>query len=241
MGCLIALGLSGVFNQAFAANEDSASETVVIKKKPNEGDLRYPVVAESLSKFAQMFHTPRVIDFVQQMSLVDLSPREQDAFLMPTWNVAIVSDEAELDLPVIRGGYFSLPLEQPRELRNATIMFNAQTRKRYLNTAWTIRTPNDHLRYKDFAQAFEDVRTVQKQIPWYSLVLRTEKRDQFNALKACFPTSDGTIQVDGKDVASITSANCKIYAFDPSLASSEAAISFAPHPEIVVLENTARY
>lgn len=210
----------------------------------NPGDLPYRPIARVFGRLVTLLPAARGVDPVLQMSFKALTPPEQDAFLKPTWNVAIVSGHAELDLPVLRGGYFQLPADAAAGAiaDDARLRFNSPTRKNIVHVVWKLRLRDPtRLAYADFARALQDVQAVQSAIPWYSIELRAEKRERFNALKACFSDADGAILVDGKAVAAIASANCRIYPFDAALAASGAQIEFAGAPQIVVLDNTARY
>lgn len=207
----------------------------------NAGDLPYRPIARVFGRLVTLLPAARSVDPVLQMSFKELTLPEQDAFLKPTWNVAIISEHAELDLPVLRGGYFQLPADTAI-VDDARLRFNSQTRKNIVHVVWKLRLRDtSRLAYADFAQALQQVQAVQSAIPWYSIELRAEKRERFNALKACFSDADGAILVDGKAVATIASANCRIYPFDAALAASGAQIEFAGALQIAVLENTARY
>jgi hypothetical protein len=217
--------------------------TIEIRSKTNKGDLPYRGFYRIFERLLSMLPpAPRVAEPTFQMSFTELDAAQQDAFLKPSWNVAIVGNAVDIDVPVIRGGYFVLPADEKGVAADASIMFNSQTRRNFLKVAWKLPlAANQPLSYRDFARSFEEVATVQAKIPWYSIALGAEKRARFDALKACFAQDDGEILVDGAPVTAIRSANCRIYRFDPALASTAAVISLRGAVEIVVLEDSARY
>jgi hypothetical protein len=220
-----------------------SQDTIEIRSRTNKGDLPYRGFYRAWSSLQTFLPpAPRAIDPIFQMSFSELDVQQQDGYLMPSWNVSIVGDAVDIDVPVLRGGYFLLPPDEKGLAADASIMFNSQTRKNFLAVAWRLPLTTDNsLSYRDFARSFKEVAAVQAKIPWYSLAFAAEKRARFDALKACFAQDDGDVLVAGTPVPTIRSANCRIYRFDPALASTDAAISVRGTVEIVVLEDSERY
>lgn len=219
------------------------ASTIVIKTKTNAGDFAYKPFYRTFRRILDLLPPPpRMLDPVLQMTFADITLAEQDGYLKDSWNVAIVGKGFELEVPTVRGGYYVPPAEDKVTAADATVMFNTSTRHNYVRVAWQLRLPaSQTLSYQEFARAFAEITDLQAQIPWYSIVLREEKRAKFNGMKACFAEAGGAILVDGKPVPAIASANCLVLAFDPVLAAAAPQISLQGKVEIVVLEDLGRY
>ena len=211
---------------------------VEINSKKNAGDVPYKTFY-GMQALLQSFQPPepRVIDLRLRLDFAGADAAARDAYLPDTWAVAVVGDTVDQVVPVSRGGYFVLPeLKQAAE-EKATIMFNTQTRKGRIDTAWKLRIAEGQtLSYASFAQAFEDVKFVQRQIPWYRLGLRGVRIVGYDGLRACFLPEGGRIEVDGKPAATTTDGGCQVLKYDPSATrASEARIAFIGPLDTVTL------
>ncbi len=222
---------------------------ILVTSKINKGDLPYRSFYNLLVRLRALLPpAPRIIEPVYQMSFSHVPIEEEDNFLKPSWNVAIVGTDTDIELPMIRGGYFDLPepgdkvAKDAKDAKDASIMFNSQTQKNFLRVAYTTRLrPNHALGFTDMKRALFEVSEVQKKIPWYTLGFRAEKYAKFDAIKACFAADDGELRLDGEVLDTIHSARCRIYKIDPQLIDTNREVNFSPAPEIVVLEDSARY
>lgn len=216
---------------------------IVVKSRINQGTLRYRAFYKGFGRLLAILPpAPRFIEPVYQMSFTELPPEQEDGFLKPTWNVAIVDQETDIDVPMIRGGYFVLPALEGKVSKDASILFNSQTRKNFLRIAWKLRLrTSQSLAYADITRALQEVNEVQKKIPWYSIELRAEKHAKFDAIKACFAEDKGELRLDDQPLVAIHSANCRIYRLGVEPASAASEITFSLAPEIVVLEDSSRY
>jgi len=241
VGMLAALPAAGALAQDTGTATVRELSPVTIHRTKNPGDLRY---AGFLNVW-RFLHSilppaPRVLEPRYRLSFTGLSEAERDGYRPGTWAVAIVGDSFDHPIAVERGGYFVLP-ELPQALKeNATIMFNAQTRKNYLNLAWKFRIGEDQaLSYADFAKAFSEVAAVQNRISVLQIHLRDEKLARFDGLKACFDKGEGRIDIDGQPAATTKSGSCQVLKFDPGVASSgQARIAFVGSLDTVTLHET---
>ena len=195
---------------------------VTIHRKKNPGDLPYADFLK-MGNFLQSLlpPEPRVFDLRYRLSFTDLSGPAKDDYLPDTWAAAIVGDTLDHTIAVERGGYFVLPRLEQAIREEATIMFNARTRKAYLNVAWKFRIGEGQtLSYADFAKAFDDVAAIQKRIPWYRISLHDEKVARFDGLKACFHPGEGRIDIDGTPAATVKAGSCQVLKFDPAMAAA---------------------
>lgn len=212
--------------QELEAGAPQALAPVEIRSKKNPGDLPYKQFY-NIQAFVQslMPPEPRVIDLTLRVAFTGLGEAEQDSFLPGAWSVAIVGDTTDHTVPVERGGYFILPDLPQAADEKATIMFNAQTRKGYVGAGWKLRLAEGNtLPYTAFAQAFDEVKSVQKKIPWYRYGLRDERAARFDALKACFGSGGGGIEIDGLPVPTQTRGACKMLKFDAGRAASKSSV-----------------
>lgn len=238
---VLALPAAGVLAQDRPAPALKELAPVTINKAKNPGDLRY---ANFLGVWRFLLTIlppePRVLDMRYRLSFTELAGPDRDNYLPSTWSVAIVGDTFDHPIEVERGGYFILPeLEQGLRER-ATIMFNAQTRKNYINLAWKFRIgAGQTLSYADFAKAFTEVAGFQSRISTHQIHLRDEKNARFDGLKACFHPGEGRIDIDGRPAATTKAGSCQILQFDPAMASGgQARISFVGALDTVTLHET---
>lgn len=224
------LSMSALAAPAAFAQDTQAGEVlapVEIKSKRNQGDLPYKgFLSQQSDLLSYMPPEPRAIDMRLRVSFTAMNEAERDIYLPATWAVAIVGDTVDHQVEMSRGGYFTLPYIEQAARERATIMFNTQTRKGWVDVAWLVRAKEDNtLAYADFARALEQVRYTQDKMPWYRTSFRYEKKVRFNALKACFTSGEGDILVDGHSPSLLTRGPCKILRFEPELASAGAGIA----------------
>lgn len=223
------LSISAAAAQSTAAQDPPPAETlapVEIKSKRNPGDLPYKgFLSQQTDLLSYMPPEPLAIDMRFRLSFTSMSEAERDIYLPDTWAVAIVGDTVDYPVPVTRGGYFKLPDMKQAASERATIMFNTQTRKNWLDVAWLLRLKEDNtLPYADFARALEQVRYTQDKIPWYRTSFRYEKKVRFDGLKACFTSGGGDILVDGQPADTISRGPCKLLKFEPARANAPGSV-----------------
>jgi len=228
-----------------AAGKDALTELapVTINRVRNPGDLPYAGFLQSIRHLQSYLPPePRVLDLRLRLSFTGLGEAERDAYLPDTWAVAIVGDTFDHPVAVERGGYFLLPELPQAANEGATIMFNAQTRKDYMQVAWKFRVaPGQLLAYADFAKAFDEVAFVQKNIPLYRINLRDERLARFDGLKACFHPGGGRIEIDGQPAPTTNVGACSVLRFDPAIAKAgQARIAFVGPLDTVTLHETVR-
>lgn len=243
---LAALAASAAMN-AFA--QDKISEPVrelspiEIKRKKNPGDVPY-VHFLKLQGLLQSYlpPEPRVIDPLLRLAFVGVHGPARDEYLPETWAVAIVGETVDHSVPVRRGGYFLLPDLEQAAREKATIMFNTQTRRRYISSVWKLRVREGQvLPYAEFAKAFDEVKSVQQKISRFHLDLRDERLARFDGLKACFLETGGRIEIDSQPAEAVTEGMCQILKFDPARASAgDASIAFIGPLDIVTLNETSK-
>lgn len=214
-----ALAAQGTVAQDGPATAEAA--TIEIKSKKNPGDLPYKgFLSQQADLLSYMPPEPLAIDMRLRVSFTSMDDTERDIYLPHTWSVAIVGDTVDHQVPVSRGGYFLLPRLAQAVSERATIMFNTQTRKNWLDVAWMVRLKEDNtLPYADFAKALEQVRYTQDKMPWYRASFRYEKKVRFDALKACFTSGGGDILVDGQPANTVSRGPCKLLRFVSAKAS----------------------
>jgi hypothetical protein len=223
LALLIAIPVANAAAQDLDAKPVKELAPVTIKRTKNPGDLPYAGFRETFARLQSFLPPePRVLDMKSRLSFTGLSESERDAYLPDTWAVAIVGDTIDHTIDIERGGYFVLPELEEAAKEKATIMFNAQTRKNFLNVAWKFRiAPGQTLPYADFAKAFDEVASVQKKIPLWRISLREERLARFDGLKACFHPGKGRIEVDRQPAATTSVGACEVLRFDPALARNE--------------------
>lgn len=237
-GLLAAFPVSGAPAQETAAEAVKELSPITIHRTKNPGDLQYTYFLNAW-KFllSTLPPEPRVLDARLRLSFTDLAGPAKDEYVPTSWAVAIVGDTVDQAIEVDRGGYFVLPELEQAVREKATIMFNARTRKEYINTAWKFRLgERQTLSYADFAKAFDEVAATQKKIPWYKAVLHDEKVARFDSLKACFHPGESRIEIDGRPADTIKAGSCQVLKFDPALArSGKPEIAFVGPLDIVTL------
>jgi hypothetical protein len=207
-----------------AATETLAA--VEIKSKKNPGDLPYKgFLSLQNDLFSYLPPEPLAIDVRFRVSFTAMEQAQRDVYLPETWAVSIVGDTVDHPVAVARGGYFLLPDLKEAARERATIMFNSQTRKNWIDVAWLVRLKeNNTLPYEDFAKALEQVKQTQANMPWYRPAFRYEKNVRFDGLKACFNSDGGDILVDGQPAETISRGPCKLLKFEPAKANTPGSV-----------------
>lgn len=246
-GMLATFPIFGAHAQDTGAKTAKELSPITIHRTKNPGDLQYANFVKGWNfLLSSLPPEPRVLDARYRLSFTELSGPAKDDYLPDTWAVAIVGDTLDHTIEVERGGYFVLPQLEQAVKEKATIMFNAQTRKSYLNVAWKFRIAEGQtLSYADFARAFDEVASVQKKIPLYRIGLRDERLARFDGLKACFHPGEGRIEVDGKPAETTSVGSCRVLKFDPAMARTGAgargaSIAFIGPLNIVTLHEMSR-
>lgn len=182
---------------------------------------------------------PRIIDLTLRMAFADADDLAPDAAPSAPLQATIVGDSMNHPIAISRRGFFLLPYLDWARQERATIVFNAPSLTNQLQTAWTIRlAPGQTLSYADFDRALGEMKTVQKNIPWYRFGLRQVRKSKQDGLKACFAVRDGRIEIDGQPAATTPEDGCQVLAFDPALAERGAAtIAFVGTLDSVTLHD----
>lgn len=220
------------------ADQDNVPQSVKVAKKKNPGDLPYDGFYKLQERLlAYMPSEPRTIDFSSRASFNTLEKQERDDYSPQNWGVAIVGDSVDYVVPMIRGGYFVLPDLPQARAEKAKLLFNTTTQKNFLKTAWILRHHDNTLSYADFARSFDEVKQIQEKIKWYELSFRDEKYSKFDALKACFLKTGGTILLGDAPAKTQGQGRCIVLKFDQEQTKSNPTIKFVGELEIVALDN----
>ncbi|MBQ5940267.1 MULTISPECIES: hypothetical protein [unclassified Massilia] len=240
----LAVFLTTTANAHQADNEQVRElSPVEINSKKNPGNVPYATFLKHQAFLQSLLPPePRVIDLRLRLSFTGITGPARDTYLPDSWAVAIVGETQDQTIPVDRGGYFLLPNNEQAAREQATLMFNTQTRKGYVNVAWKLRLREGQmLPYADFAKAFDEVKRVQQQIPWYRISMYDERVARFDGLKACFFTGEGRIEIGGQPAAARTEGMCQVIRFDPALAGVDRNdIAFIGQLDTVTLHDAAR-
>lgn len=234
---LLLLPLLAVYIAAQA--DELAAEKIKVDSRKNPGNLSYRWVFKAMHELQTYLPAePRMIDLRLRMLHTEMSGAERDLYMPGHWAAAVVGDTVDVDLPVERGGYFSLPdLPGARE-EDATLMFNSQTQKRAIEPAWVVRLQeHDALAYSDFAHALADIATAQSKIPWHSLAMRNQKNMQYDSLKVCFKEALGTILLNGVAIDGPRRGPCAWLSYDPALLAANPHISFSAPLQLALLDS----
>jgi hypothetical protein len=211
---------------------------IEIHRKTNAGDLPYRGFF-GLQTYVQSL-LPRgrnVVELRLRVNFASAKGPAYDEFQPKNWAVAIVGESIDQVVPVSRGGYFLLPDLPQAAAENATIMFNTPTRAERIALEWKFRTSDKQtLSYAEFAKAFDQVRAVQRKIPWDRPGLQEVRLVEYDGLTACFLPGGGRIDVGGKPAATAAEGACRVLKFDAALAGAGAAeIAFVGPLDIVTL------
>jgi hypothetical protein len=237
---------------ALAAHAQDASEepaykggpprTIKVKARTNPGDLPYWWVFDNQERLQSYLPAgPRMVDLSWRITFRELSLAEQDAWAPKGWAVALVGDGLEQDLQVARGGYFLLPV-LPKGGRAATIMFREQSLPGYIGAAWRVRVgAEQRLSLAAIQQAMDEIQGVQRSIPETHVGLKLVRTGKYDAIKACFLASGGSVLVDGTPAADVTIGNCAVLKFDSLKAAGSQAIEFKGPLDIVTVVESEDY
>lgn len=227
-----------------AAAQDAGTPPAAIKvvARKNPGDLPYRFFLRGQRQLQSYLPSePRLLDFKFRISFTELPLAAQDAYLPHSWGVSVVGDSVDETVHLSRGGYFLLPDLAQAYAEDATIMFKEQSRKKWLDVAWIVRTDAGRLRYADFGQAMNELRALQKKISFFNYSMRAEKHGKYDTLKACFLDAGGQLLVNGQPAADATIGNCALLKFDPARAAGGDEIAFAGPLDIVTIVESRHY
>lgn len=221
----------------------TAPAVVTISSKKNPGNLAYSKfysVQERLASYVPP--EPRHIDMRLRIAFTGLSELERDDFAPTDSTIAIVGANFEQPVAVAQGGYFMLPKLEPAQSRDGEIMFNGQTRRGYIEVAWFVRVgATGRLAYRDFDEALREQRAVRRSIFWFDRSLAEERKNEFDAIKACFRDADARILIAAVAIASQVRGHCRLLPFDSALAQANPPIEFVGHLDALTLENSKKF
>jgi len=239
--CLAATTVSLITFGAASAQDapQPGASPLVTNARINNGGLPYRTsfdMQEVLTSFQPP--EPRTIDLTLRMAFAHANDLAPDAAPSATLQATIVGDSMRHPIAISRGGYFLLPYLDWARQERATIVFNAPSLTNQLETAWTIRlAAGQTLSYADFGRALDEMKTVQKNIPWYRFGLRQVRTSKQDGLKACFAGQDGRIEIDGQPAATALEDGCQVLAFDPALATRAGTIAFVGTLDSITLHD----
>jgi hypothetical protein len=215
--------------------------SVKIHRKTNAGDLPYRDFF-ALQNYVQSLlpYGPKAIELRLRVHFASPKGLAYDEFQPKGWAVAIVGDTLDHVVPVSRGGYFLLPDLERAAAENATIMFNTPTHEGRIALEWKLRiTDKQTLSYADFARAFEQVKAVQRKIPWDRPGLREVRSVDYDGLTACFLSNKGRIEIGGQAAPTLAEGACQVLKFDPATAAGAPEIAFVGPLDIVTLHEVS--
>jgi hypothetical protein len=237
-------GSANAVPQEFA---DSAAQAqgVSTPRKKKLGDVSYRTMWRLQKRVAAMLpKNARLISPILRLSVAGMGEFERTEFQPDTWAVAIVGKTIDALVPMRRGGYFELPALPQAQARHedAIVMFNSASRKNWFDVGWTITIPSSGtLAYTQFGQALAELKQAQSDMPWWDIMVISEKNARFNALRACFSSDKGKILVAGAPAGTKLGTHCTLLAFDPEQVSANPAIDFVGGLDFVTLDNSANY
>lgn len=223
---------------AGASAEDTANR-VTVTAIHNKAELSYPGFVRSFSRLNAMLPPePRHIDLLNRILFTKLGPVEQDQFTSPSWAISIVTRSRDLEIPIVRGGYFLLPADSLAMRDSASIIFNTHTSDAMLGVAVKMRA-----RYGEVIHAADLAAALNEANEFHGKAIKTDYyhgRGEFNAIKACFPTPAGDMIVTGGAGYKTSLGLCKFYVPAETDLSARADIAFNTEPDIVVLQSVSR-
>jgi hypothetical protein len=228
--------LVGALACSAAALAEDAAPRVNVTAVHNEAELSYPGFLRNFGRLnALLPPEPRHIDLLNRILFTKLSPAEQDQFTSPTWAISILSPSRDIEVPIVRGGYFILPIDRVAMQEKAKIIFNTHTRDGALGLALEVRIhPGEAIHAADLVAAFAEANqfhTEASKTPIY------HGPGDFNAIKACFKTQSGDMIVTHGSGVKSSLGTCQLYVPADSDVKANAAIAFSTEPDIVVLES----
>lgn len=217
-----------------AACAQTTPDRVVVRAIHNEAELSY---AGFLRSYAQLYQLlppePRHIDLFDRILFTRLTPAEQEEFVSPTWAIAVVSHSRDIEIPIVRGGYFLLPYDHVAMEEDAKIMFNAHTQDGVLGLAVGLRTePGAVIHAADLVTALKEANSFHDKAIKTPLYKGTV---HFNAIKACFGTTHGNMLIARGAGSTSTLGICTLYVPADTDVATNADISFTAEPDIVLL------
>jgi hypothetical protein len=220
-----------------AAAEDTANR-VTVTAVHNKAELSYPGFVRSLSRLIAMLPPePRHIDLLDRIWFTKLSPVEQDQYTSATWAISIMSRSRDMEVPIVRGGYFLLPADRVAMQENASIIFNTHVQDGMLGLVIKMRA-----RYGDVILAADLAAALDEANQFHGKAIKTDfyhGYGSFNAIKACFPTPSGDMIVTGGAGFKTSLGTCKLYIPAETDVSARADIAFNSEPDIVVLASAS--
>lgn len=247
----VGLSVAGVGDYAVAAPGASGASAIgapldalqLRKKQP--GDVSYQTMWRMQKRVSALL--PRhgeLITPVLRLALSDADERERNEFLPSAWGMAIMGKTIDTVLPIRRGGYFEVPAIPHAQARSeeAIVRFNVQQKKKWFDVAWQVAVPDSGVMpYGQLAQAFDELKLVQKEIAWWDILLMEEKNARFNAVRACFEKEGGTILVGGATAGTPLSRHCSLLPFNRADAAANASVAFVGALTSVTLDKTEHY
>ncbi|MPQ58886.1 hypothetical protein [Duganella sp. FT27W] len=238
LSCALAATAARAADRADALPPEAPVAITAVK---NPGTLNYASYYGLQSKLLGYMPPDRAyLQPLLRLSFTDLTADEQDRYEPADWAVTVVGDSVEQPVSTLRGGYFLLPPVALAQGEQASILFNAKTRARFLSVAWSI--PPEvwpRLDAQAVRAALRELRATQANIPWYVLGLRTEKYDSPDLLKVCFDGA-GSVALGGKHYASRDSG-CALVPLDDVDATATPAIALDGRVAFISLGSSAGY
>lgn len=231
--------LAGASLLSAAALAEDAAPRVNVTAVHNEAELTYPGFLLSFAKLNALLPAePRHFDLLHRIQFTRLNPIEQDQFTSPTWAISIVSRTRDIEVPIVRGGYFLLPIDQVAMQEHARIIFNTHTRDGVLGLAFQMRRhAGDVIHAADLAAAFAEANQFHVEASKTPLY---HGPGNFNAIKACFATQSGDMIVTHGTGVKSSLGTCQLYVPADGDVNARTDIAFSAEPDIVVLESVRR-
>jgi len=241
LAAALALASAGAAAQEAAATGPREIPAVKVHRKTNPGDLPYKSFFQIQSFLQSLMPLgQRVVELRLRVNFASDKGPAYDEFQPKTWAVAIVGESVDQVIPVTRGGYFVLPELRQAAQENATLMFNTPTREGRIALEWKLKTDAaQQLSYADFGKAIEQVRSVQRKIPFYHRGLEEVRAIDYTGLRACFLADGGRIEVGGQLAVTRAEGKCQVLKYDAQVARDGAAgIAFIGPLSIVTLNGS---
>lgn len=217
-----------------AALAQDAANQVVVRAVHNDAELSYLGFLRSYAQLSTLLPPePRQIDLFDRIVFTTLDPAEQDKFSSATWAISIMSRSRDIEIPIVRGGYFLLPVDRVAIEEDAKIIFNTHTKDGVLGLAVALRTePGAVIHAADLAAALKEANGFHDKAIKTPLYRGTM---HFNAIKACFGMTPGEMTVTRGAGSKTVLGICTLYVPADTDVAANAEISFSAEPDIVVL------
>ena len=223
--------------------QEQAPATVRVTAARKLGEVNYRF-AYPLQQKLRSYQPPppRLLEVWYRGIFPGMSEPERDAYVTEGWTVSVLSESVDVAIPTRRGGYFQLPDLPAAYEEHGVVLFREPNRRRSIEVEFVLPVdPARPMRYASLGQAVAEMRTVQSNIPFYSLSLRLIKHAHYDGIKACFLDSGGAIRVNGQPLADATVGNCKVLKIDPARAKSDDPVEFAGPLDIVTMVTMRDY